>query len=239
MRSAIIGLTLLLAAASLAGCTASAAKGSASVYVKDAPSDDFDEVHVVFTDVLVKAEGNEHDDGQGDDDRGAEDGQGNGDDADGADEQGAQPDDGEGPEWTTVFHDDQGVDVDLLSANGTKAAFLGESDLPAGEYEGLRVVVKEAYGIQNGTRVPIALSSGVLKVQHDFEVGEDRETRLVLDFDVDRSLVQEGDGDWRMTPVLKSVSDDDVDDDASGEEHGDHRGDVRDLDEDDGDEHND
>lgn len=199
-------LALMLAGALLPGCFGDG-QGSASVYVKDAPTDEFDEIHVVFTKVEVHA-------ADGDDDQ------------DGDDNASANQTAG----WETLYDDASGTDVDLLNASGARAAFLGEADLDAGKYTQIRVHVLEAYGIQNGTRVNITVSSGTLKLIHPFEVEADKETRIVLDFDLDRSLRQQGmDGAWRLTPVVGTVSAEVVEDDASGEEAGDEAGEIEEL----------
>lgn len=206
LRSALAALVLL--AAFTAGCAAGG-DGSASIYVKDAPTDEFDEIHVVFTKVEVHAAG----DGGDDDDE-------DGDDGNGTDNATAG--------WKVLFSDASGVDVDLLNATGSQAAFLGEADLAAGRYTQLRVTVKSAYGVDNGTQVPLTLSSGTLKLNHPFTVKADAETRLVLDFDLDGSLHQQGNGAWRMTPTVGSVTADEVDDSESGEESAE-PGDVEDV----------
>lgn len=193
-RSAILAL-LALAGALTAGCAASG-DGSASVYVKDAPADDFDEVHVVFTKVEAHAAGDGED---GDED----DGNGTGNSTAG---------------WTVLFSDAAGVDVDLLNASGSRAAFLGEADLAAGKYTQLRITVTSAYGVANGTQVPLTVSSGTLKLTHPFTVEAGEETRLVIDIDLDRSLHQQGNGSWRLTPVVGSVDAEQVEDGASGED---------------------
>lgn len=225
-KFAMFALMTLLAAL-VAGCTAPGGEGSASIYVKDAPTDEFDEIHVVFTQVAVHAAGSSDDDNAVDDSDGNET-----DDAPDGNE--TDDDQGEGNKtsgWKVLFSDASGVDIDLLNVTGTRAAFLGESELPAGKYTQLRVTVTEVYGIQNGTRVPITLSSGTLKLNHPFEVEADAETRLVLDFDLDKSLRQSGNGSWRMTPVVGSIDTDEVDDEKSGKEHDD-EGEVRDLEDD-------
>ncbi len=210
-------IALLLAGALLPGCFGDE-QGSASVYVKDAPTDKFDEIHVVFTKVEVHAADSVADDG---------DEAGDADDNE-TDDEGNQT--GALAGWKTVFSNATGVDVDLLNASGARAAFLGEADLEAGKYTQVRVHVKEAYGVQNGTRVNITVSSGTLKLIHPFDVEADKETRIVLDFDLDRSLRQQGmDGAWRMTPVVGTVSADVVEDDASGEEAGDEAGEIEEL----------
>ncbi|MHB1261204.1 MAG: DUF4382 domain-containing protein [Thermoplasmatota archaeon] len=224
----------LLIVLALSGCSqsddgSSGAMGSASVYVKDAPADEFDEIHVVFTKVQVHAAGSDDDEADSDGNETEDDGAG-GEDADDGNE---TEDDGNSTSgWKTLFEDSAGVDVDLLNVTGTRAAFLGEEDLAAGKYTQVRITVDEVYGIANGTRVPITLSGGTLKLNHPFEVGDGSETRIVLDIDLERSLHQQGNGSWRMTPVIGSVDSDEVDDDKSGEDHDD-EGEIRDLEDDD------
>ena len=201
---------LALVAALTAGC-ADSGEGSASVYVKDAPTDEFDEIHVVFTKVEVHAAG------EGGDEDDEDDAGGDGNETDNST-----------AGWKVLFSDAAGVDVDLLNASGTQAAFLGEAELAAGRYTQLRVAVKSAYGMANGTQVPLTLSSGTLKLNHPFTVESGAETRLVLDFDLDRSLHQQGNGAWRMTPVVGSVTAEEVEDSESGEESAE-PGDVEDV----------
>ena len=209
---------MTLAAALAAGCTSPGGEGSASVYVKDAPTDEFDEIHVVFTKVEVHAAGDDGDDADDSENSTTDDNETDGDDNGTAG-------------WRTLFEDSAGVDIDLLNATGTHAAFLGEADLPAGKYTQLRVTVTEAYGIDNGTRVPITVSSGTLKLNHPFDVEEGAETRIVLDIDLDRSLRQQGGGAWRMTPVVGSIEAEEVDDEESGEDASE-EGEIEDLEDD-------
>ncbi len=217
LRPILAGLVLLAALTS--GCAASEGDGSASVYVKDAPTDEFDEIHVVFTKVQVHAAGSA--DGEEDDEDDGTDGN--------ETDDGNETGDGSSAGWKVLFSSSSGVDVDLLNASGAQAAFLGEADLAAGRYTQLRVTVEEAYGMANGTKVPLTLSSGTLKLNHPFTVKADAETRLVLDFDLDGSLHQQGNGAWRMTPVVGSVSAEEVDDASSGDEAA-QPGDVEDID---------
>lgn len=171
---------LLLATASLAGCVGDGA-GSASIYVKDAATDDFDEIHVVFTAVLVHAAGNDTEDGS----------------------------------WLTIWENSTGRDIDLLDLSGDRAAFLGEADLDAGKYTQIRIEATQAYGIQDGTRVAIELVNPTLKVVRSFDIEAGKETQIVLDFDLDRSVKENPQG-WRMTPVIGKTTVNVVDDDASG-----------------------
>ncbi len=185
-----IASILLVLAIALAGCTASGEEGSASIYVKDAPTDEFDEIHVVFTEVRVHESGAE------------------------SDEDAEESDGG----WMVLFENASGQDIDLLAANGTAAAFLGEADLPAGNYTQIRIIVQSAYGIKDDNRVPITVSSGTLKMVQSFEVQADMETKIIIDYDLDRSLHQQGNGAWRFTPVIGKTTTEIVEDATSGEE---------------------
>lgn len=207
IRHALIGA--LLTALALAGCTSTSGDGSASVYVKDAPTDEFDEIHVVFTTVEVHASGAGVDAEDAEADAGVD---GNAT----ADADNGTADSGAG--WKVLFEDAAGVDIDLLNASGARAAFLGEADLAAGKYTQLRIHVKSAYGVVNGTQVPITLSSGTLKLTQPFTVEAGEESRIVIDIDLDRSLRQQGNEAWRMTPVVGSVDVEHVDDESSGAE---------------------
>ncbi len=175
----------LLTVALLAGCTGDG-EGSASVFVKDAATDDFSEVHLNFTRVQVHEAG--------------------------TDENGTAG-------WTTLFENATGQDVDLLNATGDRAAFLGEADLAAGRYTQIRVEVADAYGVlTDGSTVPITVSSGTVKVVRSFTVEADRESRIVIDFDLDRSLREQGQGEWRLTPVVGKATVEVVEDASSGDE---------------------
>lgn len=190
-------LTALFLTATLAGCTAND-DGSLSLYVKDAPTDEFDEIHVVFTEVRVHVAGSEADSDDNATDNGTTDG-----------------------EWITVFENATGQDIDLLAASGDASAFLGEADLTAGKYTQIRVIVVRAYGVDaEGAVTEFTVSSGTVKVVGNFEVTGGEETKVTVDFDLDRSIHQQGVlGDsWRMTPVIGQVIVEHVDDDASGED---------------------
>lgn len=176
---------LALITVALSGCTA-IETGSASIYVKDAPTDEFAEIHVVFTEVRVHASGNASENGTAG--------------------------------WQTIVENGTGIDVDLLNASGDRAAFLGETGLSAGKYTQLRIIVAEAFGIDHdGVRHNFTIPSGTLKLNRPFTVEADQETRIILDFDLDKSLKQNPQG-WRMTPVVGQTLVEVVEDSESGAE---------------------
>jgi hypothetical protein len=211
-------LSALLLLASLAGCAGGdGGDGSASVYVKDAVTDEFTEVHVVFTDVSVHRSGGGGDEGTP---TGSDNGTGNGTGGNSTlTGTNTTEDGGSQAGWMSVFHDDAGVHVDLMDASGARAAFLGEADLEAGDYQQIRITVKEAFGVNaSGAQVPITVPSKTLKFVRSFEVEGGMETRIVLDFDLERSLKQSGNGQWRLTPVIGKTFVEVLEDGESGEE---------------------
>lgn len=174
----IVLVAVALLGPAFAGCvTGDGGDGSASFYVKDAPSDEFKHVNVTFSEVQVHFAGN-------------------GSSEDAADEEG----DGQ---WITVVDEERTVDL-LNFQQEDSRAFLGEANLTAGTYTQIRVTVDDAYGISadDGSREDITVSSGTVKVVRSFEIAEGEETRVILDIDLDRSLREQGNGQWRMTPVI-------------------------------------
>jgi hypothetical protein len=238
MAPKALPVALLLLAAALAGCSSSTSDGdssgtgSASAYVKDKPSDDFREVHLVFTEVAVhRSAGTEN--GTSTTATGTATGVsttvGNTTISASATASATATSTAQEAGWVVVFADATGVDIDLLNTTGAKAAFLGETDLAAGRYQQVRVTVKEAYGVyDNGTRANITVSSGTVKSVKSFEVESGQETRVTIDLDLERSLHQQGNGEWRMSPVIGKTSAAVVDDEDSGEEQA-QPGDVEDV----------
>lgn len=198
-------------------------EGSASVYLKDAPADDFREVHVVITEVAIhrsageangttSATGTTTGSANGTADNGTVSLSASA-SATGTGSPGAEAG------WIVVLSDAEGVDVDLLNTTGARAAYLGEAELDAGRYQQVRIEVAEAYGVtHDGERVNITVSSGTLRVTGGFEVVAGNETRVTVDIDLERSLREQGSGAWRLTPVIGRTTAAEVEDASSGEE---------------------
>lgn len=230
MAFRLLALALSMTALVVSGCSQpgheseqqGGATGSASAYVKDAPSDDFREVHVTFTQVFVhRSSGSTMTTTS--DGTGVSTAVGNvtataSATATGS-ANGTTTDSGSEAGWVSVFDDASGADVDLLNTTGARAAFLGESDLDAGHYQQVRITAIEAYGIgHDGERVEITVSSGTLRSAKSFVVEEGRETRITIDIDLERSLHQTGGGQWRLTPYIGKTTAATVDDASSGME---------------------
>ena len=74
----------------------------------------------------------------------------------------------------------------------------------SGTYEFFQVDLDESgsYVVESGEEKPLQIPSTEIKVLGGFEVPEGEATTLLLDFDVDQSLVQEGNGEWLLKPVI-------------------------------------
>jgi len=106
--------------------------------------------------------------------------------------------------------------VDLLSLSNGAVLTLGKIRLPAGEYRQLRLVLAEnTPGNMANAVVPTGGSMqalDMLNTLHDglvlmrpIAINPQAHTKLVLDFDACRSIVQKGDGSYGLNPVLTST----------------------------------
>lgn len=186
----------LLAVGLLTGCGGGdggtgggAQAGVVSVSLTDAPACGFDEVNVTVRQVRIHQSANADDNGGG---------------------------------WTTITLDPPRR-INLLNLNDpTQPNFaletLGEASLPAGHYTQLRLVLVGNNGtnppansvVLSDTKTehpldtPSAVQSGI-KLIHQFTVGSGRRVDLLLDFDACHSIVQTGNGTYKLKPVIKVI----------------------------------
>ncbi|MGQ0535853.1 MAG: DUF4382 domain-containing protein [Methanobacteriota archaeon] len=85
--------------------------------------------------------------------------------------------------------------VDLVraaNATGPTAGtriLLASADLEEGTVQTIRIMVDEAYAVRSdGTRVDLTIPGNVIVVQGPFVIEEDRETFVIVDLDLSRSL---------------------------------------------------
>jgi len=99
---------------------------------------------------------------------------------------------------------------------------LGVGTLPAGHYTQVRVVVSSAtlyfdnpsegppcaatIAAPAGRSAALEIPSGEVKLNRQFDVGESGATSMLIDFDGQRSVIETGNGRFRMTPVIGIVS---------------------------------
>jgi uncharacterized protein DUF4382 len=99
---------------------------------------------------------------------------------------------------------------------------LGVGSIPEGHYTMVRLVVSSATlyfdnpsdGPACATTIPVPagrsanleIPSGEVKLNRGFDVAASGATTMLIDFDGDRSVVETGNGRFRMTPVIGVVS---------------------------------
>ncbi len=97
----------------------------------------------------------------------------------------------------------ESVLVNLMDLEDTSVLLVTLSVEP-GTYEFIQVDLDESgsYVVESGEPKPLQIPSTEIKVLGGFEVQPGGITTLLLDFDGDQSLVQEGNGEWLLQPVI-------------------------------------
>ncbi|CAL68349.1 DUF4382 domain-containing protein [Christiangramia forsetii] len=159
--------------------------GTANMTVRmtDAPGD-YDEVNIDVQDVQIKVE---------------------------ADAETEADIDSDG--WVSLDEVETGV-YDLLELTGGISQILADSEVPAGYVSQMRLVLgTENTVVVNGESKPLntpsAQQSG-LKLQLNQELEEGENYAFLLDFDVEESIVAQGNGGFSLKPVIRLSADADA-----------------------------
>ncbi|MCH7945180.1 MAG: DUF4382 domain-containing protein [Armatimonadetes bacterium] len=108
-------------------------------------------------------------------------------------------------EWVTITAPQESYNLLELTQ---QAAPLGSASVPAGTYTQVRVFISDASVVdEDGTHdvmMPSVDQTGI-KLNVDYTVEPGKITTILLDFNVDRSLVLRGDGEYLLTPVIGAV----------------------------------
>jgi hypothetical protein len=97
---------------------------------------------------------------------------------------------------------------DVLSLRNGADTLLGDGIVPEGQVKKIRITLGDNnYLVKDSTTYPLKSPSGqvkiVIQVRHDeWEEFSDRNFRLWLDFDIDRSIIQTRQGQFILRPVL-------------------------------------
>lgn len=107
--------------------------------------------------------------------------------------------------------------INLLNLTNGVLESLGQTALPAGRYQQVRLVLDPNTGtalansvVPSGTTAevtldtPSAVSSGI-KLNADFEVLAGQTASLVMDFDACKSVLTKGNGKYALKPVIKVI----------------------------------
>ena len=112
----------------------------------------------------------------------------------------------DGGEWITIEISKDAATFDLLTITGVEQ-FLGTSDVEAGKYTQVRLVIEDIkVGLAGEEELLEAtLPSNELKLVHPFSVVEGETTILVIDFDAEKMVTITGDGKVIVKPVVKLI----------------------------------
>lgn len=170
-----------------AACTTSSESGMGTLKVglTDAPVN-YEEVNIEIRQVLVNRD----------------------EDAEEPDDDGEESENNEENGWHAIM--DDSITVNLLDYQNGAVLDLGETELEAGRYNQIRLLLGNNNNVvidgeTHALTTPSAQESGYkLNVQADIEEGEVRE--LIIDFDASQSIVVTGNNGFILKPVLRTVN---------------------------------
>jgi len=110
-----------------------------------------------------------------------------------------------GSQWVTIPLADETVDLMNLTASDM---LLGTAQLPAGKYTQIRLfptsaTVTDSTGTHD-VNIPSAKQTGI-KINIDATLPANSILTLLLDFNVDKSLTKQGNGNYKLSPVMVGV----------------------------------
>lgn len=181
-------LAILITSFTFTACNTNSGPGTGTMKVSltDAPAS-YDEVNIEIRQVLV----NRDEDAEEPEDDGEE-------GENGEDENG----------WYSIM--DDSITVNLLDYQNGAVLELGETELEAGRYNQIRLMLGDNNtvvidGETYALTTPSAQQSGY-KLNVNAEVQEDQVYELVIDFDASQSIVVTGNGNYILKPVLRTVN---------------------------------
>ena len=107
--------------------------------------------------------------------------------------------------WTDVAAPNQTYNLLDLAKNDV---LLGQANLPSGTYTQVRLFVSSATVTDSTGTHDVTVPSGSqtgLKINVDYDLNPNEVTTILLDFNVDKSLVKQGNGQYRLQPVIPAV----------------------------------
>lgn len=115
-------------------------------------------------------------------------------------------------EWVTIDIQPDST-VNLLEWTNGKSMILGQDEVPAGHYTQVRLKIKAAEIVVNNVTFPLDIPSGMqsgLKLGLHFTINPGSTYELVLDFDVNKSIVTTGSKKnpkgYKLKPHIRVIS---------------------------------
>ncbi len=99
--------------------------------------------------------------------------------------------------------------VDLLEWNNGKSVLIGKGQIDPGKILQIRLLIDRASIKVDGVTYPLEIPSGVqtgLKLNTNFEIAADSTYELILDFDAQKSVVETGNGKYKLQPVIRVIA---------------------------------
>lgn len=98
---------------------------------------------------------------------------------------------------------------DLLLLTNGASAVLGDTSLAPGQYTQIRLIIGEgSYVIDQGVKHDLEIPSGSqtgLKLTHQFTIEAGKLYELILDFNVDKSIIITGNGKYKLKPTIRVI----------------------------------
>jgi len=107
-----------------------------------------------------------------------------------------------GASWITVMEDEK--TYDLIEIKDVEE-FLASEELDIGKYTQIRLYISNANITVDDEVKDLDISSNSLKLVNEFDIEEGRITELLLDFDVNKSVIQTGSRRYKLKPVIEVV----------------------------------
>jgi hypothetical protein len=105
--------------------------------------------------------------------------------------------------WIVVVNQTQTADLIELQ---NVSQVLGRKTLDAGNYTQIRLKIDSGTVTVDGQEHELGIPSEVLKLNRGFTLRSGDTLQLTLDFDVEKSLVQTGAGQYKLQPVIAVIS---------------------------------
>ena len=104
--------------------------------------------------------------------------------------------------WYTIIGKEQ--TFDLIQLKNVKKA-LGNKTLPVGRYTQLRFNIDDAFVTINGIEYKLTIPSKTIQLISPFSINKNETTTLTIDFDVEKSVHETGNGKYIMNPTIKII----------------------------------
>lgn len=96
---------------------------------------------------------------------------------------------------------------DLLLLTNGASSVLGDTSLSSGQYTQIRLIIGEgSYVVDQGVKHDLEIPSGSqtgIKLIHQFTIEPGKLYELILDFNVDKSIIITGNGKYKLKPTIR------------------------------------